>query len=84
MYNVGSTAVDLSEDEATSMALVQAQSYSWTSESGNNTFEVKDFKATQAMVWETFFVSSLYGDKSRSSDPLTLFPVRHVWVSRDV
>lgn len=35
------------------------------------------------MVYETFFCSNLYADKARSGDPLTLYPVRHVWVSLD-
>jgi hypothetical protein len=43
----------------------RAKTFSWKVGSGNNTFEVKDFNVTQAMIWETVFFSSLYADTAR-------------------
>jgi hypothetical protein len=83
LYKIGSTSINLSEKEATDNGLIKAKSFSWELGSGNSTYEVKDFNATQAMVWETIFSNSLSAETARGRDPLTLYPMRHVWVSLD-
>jgi hypothetical protein len=83
LYKIGSTSVNISEQEAIDIAMERAKTFSWKVGSGNNTFEVKDFNVTQAMIWETVFFSSLYADTARSEDLLMLYPMRHVWVSLD-
>jgi len=83
LYKIGSTTVNLSEKEAIDIALERAKTFSWKVGSDNNTFEVKNFNVTQAMIWQTIFCSSLYADEARSEDLLMLYPIRHVWVSLD-
>ena len=83
LYKIGSTSINLSEKEATDIGLVSAKNFSWSVGSGSSTYEVKDFNATQAMIWETIFSNSLSADTARDHDPLTLYPMRHVWVSLD-
>lgn len=83
LYKIGSTSINLSEKEATDKGLANAKNFSWTVGSGNSTYEVTDFNVTQAMVWETIFSNSLSADTARGQDPLTLYPMRHVWVSLD-
>jgi hypothetical protein len=83
LYKIGSTTINLSEEEAISIAMERASSLSLTVDSGNETCEVKKYNVTNAMIWETLFCSNLYADKPRSEDPLMLYPVRHVWVSLD-
>jgi hypothetical protein len=83
LYKIGSTSINLSEEEATASGLASAKAFAWKVGCGNETCEVRDFNATQAMVWETLFGNSLSADTARGHDPLTLYPIRHVWVSLD-
>jgi hypothetical protein len=34
-------------------------------------------------VWQTIFSNSIFMDNQRGQDPLTLYPMRHIWVSFD-
>jgi hypothetical protein len=81
-YKIGSTNVNVSEEEAINLALARAQNYSWPA-GANDTSRVENFNATGAMIWETVFRSSLVADKARNTDVLMLYPMRHVWVSLD-
>ena len=83
LYKIGSTAVNLSEEEAVAIAMERAKTHSWKVGSGNNTFEVKDFKVTKPMVTQLVFCTSLYADKARSDDPLTLYPMWRIGVGLD-
>jgi hypothetical protein len=83
LYKIGSTSINLSEKEATDRGLASAKNFSWMVGFGNSTYEVRDFNVTQAMVWETIFSNSLSADTARGQDPLTLYPMRHVWVTLD-
>jgi hypothetical protein len=83
LYKIGSTRVNISEEEAISIAMERASALSWKVESDSKIYEVKKYNVTNAMIWETLFCSNLYADKRRSDDPLMLYPVRHVWVSLD-
>ena len=83
LYKVGSTDVKLSEEEAIELALERVKSYSWKVGSGNNTYEINNFNATQAMVMNTVFCSSVDVDKTRNDDLMTIYPMRLVWVSLD-
>jgi hypothetical protein len=83
LYKIGSTDINLSEKEAIDTGLTSAKDFSWMIGSGDNKYEVKDFNVTQAMVWETIFSNSPSADTARNQDPLTLYPMRHVWVSLD-
>ncbi len=83
LYKIGSTSVNVSEEEAIASAMERAKNYSWSIEANNGTAIVKDFNVTGAMMWETVFRSSLVADKPRNEDKLMLYPMRHVWVSLD-
>jgi hypothetical protein len=83
LYRIGSTSVNVSEEEAIASAMERARNYSWLTKTENSTMMVKDFNVTGAMVWETVFRSSLVADTARNEDLLMLYPMRHVWVSLD-
>jgi len=76
LYNIGSTNVNISEEFAADLAMARVKS-------DDETFAVKNFTATGAMVVETVFRSSLVADEARNADLLMLYPMRHVWVSLD-
>jgi hypothetical protein len=77
LYKIGSTTIDLSEEEAINIAMEHAKTYSWPELNGTK------FNVANGMVIETIFAPSLYTDSARSSDLLELYPMRHVWVSLD-
>lgn len=81
LHKIGSTTINLSEKEAMNIAQERSKNFSWTVGSDNDAYEVKNFNVTQAMIWETIFCSDQYADEPRSQDPLTLYPMRQVWVS---
>jgi hypothetical protein len=83
LYTIGSTSINLSEKEAVADGLSSAKTFSWSIGSGTNTSIIRDFNATQAMLWETIFSNSASEDTARNHDPLTLYPTRHLWVSLD-
>jgi hypothetical protein len=83
LYKIGSTTINLSEKEAIDIAMERARAFSWNMSADNDTVKIMNFKVTNAMIWENVFCSNLYADKTRSDDPLMLYPVRHVWVSLD-
>jgi hypothetical protein len=81
LYKIGSTNVNLSETEAISLAMERAKTYSWVA--SNDTVQSIDFKVANAKVYSTIFCNSLYMDKARDQDLLTLYPLHLVWVSLD-
>ncbi len=83
LYRIGSTTVNISEKEAIDIAMEQAKGFAWNMGSDNNSAKIMGFKVTNAMVLQTVFTSSTNTDILRGSDPLMLYPVRHVWVSLD-
>jgi hypothetical protein len=83
LYKIGSTTVNISEEEATGIAMERARGFSWNMGSENESVMISGFTVTNAMIWENVFCSNLYADTPRSEDPLMLYPIRHVWVSLD-
>ena len=83
LYKIGSTSVNISEQEAIDIAMAKARAFTWTTVLHNETFEALHYNVTNAMVWETVFANSLYMNSTRGQDPLMLYPMRHVWVSFD-
>jgi hypothetical protein len=82
LYKIGSTDINVSEEEAINLGMARARNYSWPAGS-NETMKVKNFNVTGAMMWETVFRNSLVADNARNEDLLMLYPMRHVWVSLD-
>ena len=83
LYKIGSTQVNISEKAAIEITLEASENFSWNMGSGDNLVAIKDFTVANALLWETVYCSSLYADEARNQDPLTLYPLRHVWVSLD-
>jgi hypothetical protein len=83
LYKVGSTAINLSKEEAVDIAIETAKAFSYNVGSGNDTFEVKDFNVTTAKVTQLVFCSSIGADKTRCDDPLMLFPMWRIGVGLD-
>lgn len=83
LYQIGSTSVNVSEEQAIDIAMARARTFSWKLGSDSDSFEVKNFNVTNAMLIETVFYSSLHANEARSQDLLMLYPMRHVWVSLD-
>lgn len=83
LYRIGSTDVNLSEQEAIDIAMSQIKNYSRTDGSENP--NKINYDVTNAMIIETILSPSLYvdSDKAHSFDLLELYPLRHVWVSLD-
>ena len=83
IYTIGSTNVNLSEQEAIDIAMAKAEDFTWATVVDNETFTDLKYKVTNAMVWQTIFSNSIFMDNQRGQDPLTLYPMRHIWVSFD-
>lgn len=83
LYKIGSTSVALSEEEAINIAIERAKTYSWKVGSGNNTYEVKNFNVTKAMVTQLIFCNSILADRARSEDHLKLYPMWRIGVGLD-
>jgi hypothetical protein len=83
LYTVGSTTVNLSKDEAVAIAMQSIKTFSYKVGSGNETFEVKDFKVTRAMVTQLLFCSSIGSGKARGDDALMLYPMWRIGIGLD-
>jgi hypothetical protein len=83
IYKIGSTEVNVSQQKAIEIAMDKAKSFTWGTTLDNKTCEDLKYNVTNAMVWETVFANSLYMNNPRGQDLLTLYPVRHIWVSFD-
>ena len=63
--------------------MAKAKDFTWATVVDNKTIEGLKYNVTNAMVWTTTFASSLFMDNPRGQDHLTLYPMRHIWVSFD-
>jgi hypothetical protein len=84
LYKVGSTEINLSEQEAIDIAMDAARKYSPDSKENGTIGGIK-FNVTNAMVVEKILSPSVYvdADNARSQDMLELYPMYSVWVSLD-
>ncbi|MBN1358677.1 hypothetical protein JW988_07905 [Candidatus Bathyarchaeota archaeon] len=84
LYKIGSTTVNVSEEQAIDIGMSRAMNATWSGTFENNeTFVGVKYNVTGAMVWKTVFANSLFMDNPRDQDPLMLYPMRHIWVSFD-
>jgi hypothetical protein len=81
LYKIGNTDVNISEEQAVNLGINSVKNYGWPV--GDDIEKIKNFNVTGGMIWETVFRSSIVSDKARDADTLTLYPMRHVWVSLD-
>ena len=74
LYNIGSTEVNLSEQEAIDIAMAAARNYSPDSSDGGTIFGMK-FTVTNAMIYEKVFAPSIYVDADKARRGISC--VRH-------
>jgi len=82
-YQIGSTSINLSEDEAIEIAMDSVKAYSWKVGSDNETYEVKNFNVADVAVTQLVFCNSLHAEKTRRQDLLTLYPMWRIGVALD-
>lgn len=80
-YNVGSTSVNLSEEEAITIALKAAKAHSWSLKLENDALDVKNFNESNVRWTSLLFDNSLNANKMRSDDALELYPVWRVGIA---
>ncbi len=56
LYAIGSTDVNVSEEDAIEIAMDKARTYSWAVSSNDTKIELSGFTVTNAMVWENNFL----------------------------
>jgi len=82
IYRIANTNLNLTEAEAIEIALQAANAFSWKIGSGEHAVEVKNFNVTQAMIKDIYLMNMPHAESIRG-DLLTLYPLRHIWVSLD-
>jgi len=82
-YNVGSTAVNLSEEEAIDIALETAKNHSWSLALDDDALEPEHFNETNVRWTALLFDDSLDINNPRSEDLLEIYPVWRVGVALD-
>lgn len=83
LYPIGSTIVNLSEQQAEDIAMQNAKAYSWTIGSGNEKHVINNFNVTRPMIKQLEFCPAGNASNARSSDPLTLYPMWGIGVGLD-
>jgi hypothetical protein len=80
LYDVGSTSISLSKEEAITIALEVAKAHSWSLKLDDDALDTKNFNESN-VCWTTLILdSSLDADKTRNEDPLALYPVWRVGI----
>ena len=83
LYPIGSTTVNLSEQQAENIAMQNAKTSSWTIGSGNQKQVITNFNLTKPVVELLEFAPAGNASNARSSDPLTLYPLWGIGVGLD-
>jgi hypothetical protein len=82
LYNIGSTSVNLSKEEAAAIALETAKTYASTKLDAY-AFEAQNLNESNIRWASLIFDSSLEANKTRNEDPLMLYPVWRVGIALD-
>ncbi|MCW3983265.1 MAG: hypothetical protein NWE96_04640 [Candidatus Bathyarchaeota archaeon] len=84
LYNIGSTDINLSEEEAVEIAYENAEKYSWEVNIDNTTkIEINNFNLTDVAVKQLIFCNSHNADNPRTTDTLMLFPMWRIGINLD-
>jgi hypothetical protein len=79
LYNIGSTDLNISEDEAIEIAMNAAEDYSWNVSMGDDPpVTITEFNIMGVIETELSFGNYPTKNESRGGDPLTLYPGWHV------
>jgi len=82
-YNVGSVTINLSKEEASSIALNTAKTFAYNKNLTSYGFEAKNINESNVRWTSLIFDGSLDANKARSEDPLELYPVWRVGIAYD-
>ncbi len=82
-YNVGSTSINLSQEEAIILALETARAHAYSLKLETYGFEAKNINETNIRWASLIFDSSLNANRTRSEDVLALYPVWRVGIALD-
>jgi len=82
-YNIGTTNITLSREEATMIALETAKTHSYSLKLDADTLETQNLNESNIRWTSLIFDDSLGADKARNEDPLTLYPVWRVGIALD-
>ncbi|MEM2099199.1 MAG: hypothetical protein QXU99_05610 [Candidatus Bathyarchaeia archaeon] len=80
-YDVGSTSVNLSKEEAIAIALDAAKAHFWSVKLDADTLATENFNKSNVRWASLIFDCSLGVEKTRSEDPLMLYPVWRVGIA---
>lgn len=83
LHSVGTTSISISEDETVAIALETAKAHSWSLKLEAAALEAKNFNASNVRWTALLFDDSLGAGKTRSEDPLMLYPVWRVGIALD-
>jgi hypothetical protein len=83
LYNVDSTNVKLSKEEAIATALHTAKNHAWSLNIDDSSLNAKNFNESNVRWTALLFDGSLNADNKRSEDPLALYPVWRVGIALD-
>jgi hypothetical protein len=75
LHRVGSTSVNLSKEQAVTIALDCARTHSWSMQLDEDTLDASNLNEKKVSWSALTFDGSLNAEKARSEDPLTLYPV---------
>jgi hypothetical protein len=79
LHSVGSTSVNLSQEDAVAIALDTARAHSWTMQLDEDNLDPANFNENRSVSWMSLvFDDSLNASKTRSEDVLELYPVWRV------
>ncbi|MEM2099570.1 MAG: hypothetical protein QXU99_07545 [Candidatus Bathyarchaeia archaeon] len=74
LYTIGSWDINLSEQEAISIAMNATQSYSWRVWMGEYAIDVTEFEISKFCGAQLTFLNGITEKDARDGDPLTLYP----------
>ncbi|MBC7130670.1 hypothetical protein H5T51_05565 [Candidatus Bathyarchaeota archaeon] len=85
IYKIGSSTINISEEEAVNIAIEHAKKFSWKVSMGgdNIPIEVKEFKIVGVSETKLVFSNYIEKNQARNGDPLTLYPGWHIKLSLD-
>ena len=80
IYKIGSSTINISEEEAVKIAMERAKNFSWKVNMGgdNIPIEVKEFNIVGVSETKLVFSNYIEKNQARGGDPLTLYPGWHI------
>ena len=83
IYPIGSTSVNISEEQAQDIAMKSAKAYTWKVGSGNQTYVISNFNVTEPIIKYMVYCEVGNATNAQSDDRLTLYPMWRIGVGLD-